>query len=68
MRGGIHIQFKVIGPRIILYTFIPSILEASIAAGFGIWLFEFNVAIAYSMGFIISAVAPGVLIPNLMIL
>jgi hypothetical protein len=67
-RGGMELSFKGKGFTIIFLTCAPQMAEAWTIAGMSTALFGLPILLAFSLGYVIAAVSPAVLVPSWMYL
>ena len=65
VRGGMNVTFAGKGLIVVIMTFLPLILEAITVSLIGKRLFEMPIEVAFSLGFVLSSVAPSIVIPPL---
>ena len=67
-RGGMELSFKGKGLTVFLLTFIPQLTEAWTVALTAYGLYDLPIYLCFSLGFVIGAVSPAVLVPSWMYL
>jgi NhaP-type Na+/H+ or K+/H+ antiporter len=69
LRAGLGIHkdaIRKVGGIAIRMSFIPCLLEGFAVMGLAMWLFDFPLATAGMLGFIIAAVSPAVIVPEML--
>jgi hypothetical protein len=60
VRSGLTITFKGKGLVVVLLSILPMFFEATTHALLGMGIFKMPIDVSYSMGFVVSPVAPGI--------
>jgi NhaP-type Na+/H+ or K+/H+ antiporter len=66
LRGGLELSFRGKGIIVFLYTFVPQLVEATMVMLIAWLAVGMPFAIAYSLGFVVAAVSPAVLVPSML--
>ncbi|CAI2364810.1 unnamed protein product [Moneuplotes crassus] len=67
-RGGMELSFSGKGLTVFLLTVAPQMFEASTIAGISKAVFDLPIYLCFSLGFVVGAVSPAVLVPSCMYL
>jgi solute carrier family 9B (sodium/hydrogen exchanger), member 1/2 len=65
-RGGMELTFKGKGLTVILLAIFPQLSEALTDTVFSFWIVELPIYLRFTLGFLIGAISPGVVVPSWM--
>ena len=66
LRGGIELSFRGKGIIVFLYTFVPQLVEATSVMLISWLAVGLPFPLAYSLGFVVAAVSPAILVPSML--